>query len=341
MDYVSFFEKRRDLSNLRVYFVWVNLMELSFLLAKEILSLFIIVIVGCLLIKTHLLTSDDGKVISKLVLYVVCPCTILNAFQIELTQDKLTGLMLSFLGAILVHIVYLILTKLLSSVFHFMPVEKASLIYTNAGNLVIPLVSAVLGPEWVFYTSGYIVIQTILLWTHGKNTVCNEKTYDIKKIILNINVIAIFIGIVLFLSRIQLPDILLTTVSSIGSMVGPLSMLVIGMLIGHMNFKDILEEKRTYLICILRLIVYPLVMIVIFHLSGMMQLHPYAYEILMITILAAAAPAAATITQFAQLYNKHPGYTSLINVMSVVMCIVTMPLMIMIYEIFLKLIFMS
>ena len=35
---------------------------------------------------------------------------------------------------------------------------------------------------------------------------------------------------------------------------------------------------------------------------------------------------------FAQLYNKHPGYASVMNVMSVIFSIVTMPLMVMIYQ---------
>ena len=50
------------------------------------------------------------------------------------------------------------------------------------------------------------------------------------------------------------------------------------------------------------------------------------------SILAASAPPAATITQFAQLYNKHPGYASIMNVMGVIFSIITMPFMIMIYQ---------
>ena len=37
--------------------------------------------------------------------------------------------------------------------------EQASLIYTNAGNLIIPLVTAVLGPEWVIYSSMFQLVQ--------------------------------------------------------------------------------------------------------------------------------------------------------------------------------------
>ena len=54
-------------------------MELSLLLAQNIFGLFLIIFVGYLTVKCRVLTSDDSKVISKIVLYIVCPCTILNS----------------------------------------------------------------------------------------------------------------------------------------------------------------------------------------------------------------------------------------------------------------------
>ena len=308
-------------------------MELSLLLAQNIFGLFLIIFVGYLTVKCRVLTPDDSKVISKVVLYIVCPCTILNSFQIDFTNEKLMGLILSFIGAIVVHLIFIPLTKLLGQIFHFMPVEKATLIYFNAGNLIIPLVASILGEEWVLYTSGYMVVQTILIWTHGKNLVCNEKQYDFKKIILNVNVIAIMLGMIMFIARWHFPALIHDTVSSVGSMVGPLSMLVIGMLLGDIDILSIFKEKRVYGICFLRLIVYPLAVILAFRLLGLQNFHQDAYQILLISLLAASAPAAATITQFAQLYDKHPGYTSIMNVMSVIFCIITMPIIVFIYQI--------
>ena len=101
-----------------------------------------------------------------------------------------------------------------------------------------------------------------------------------------------------------------------------------------MNFKDIFSEKRTYLICFMRLIVYPFIIVLVFQFTGLSTISSDANQIFLITILAASAPAAATITQFAQLYNKHPGYASIMNVMSVIFSIVSMPLMVMIYQLF-------
>jgi Predicted permeases len=288
---------------------------------------------GYLLVKTKTLSTEDSKVLSKLLLFVISPCAIITSFTIEYTPDKLMGLGISFLGAFIVHLIFIPLTELLTKIFGFAPIEKATLIYSNSGNLIIPLVGAILGKEWVLYTSGYMVIQTILLWTHAKNLVCNEKKYDLKKIFLNINVIAIAIGLCIFFTQIQMPSILLATIDKVGSMMGSIAMIVIGMLIGEMDLKSIFEEKRTYLICFMRLIVYPLIIIIILKISGLTQLTAEASQILLITLLASSAPAAATITQFAQLYNKHPGYASIMNVMSVIFSIITMPLMVMIYQI--------
>ena len=293
---------------------------------------FIMIFFGYLLVKTKTLTVDDSKTLSKLLLFVVSPCAIITSFTIEFTPDKLFGLGLAFLGAILVHIIYIPLAEVLSKIFGFAPIEKATIIYSNSGTLIIPLVGAILGKEWVLYTSGYMVVQTILLWTHAKSLVCNEKSYDIKKILLNINVIAIIVGLCIFFFQIQIPSLLSSTLDKVGSMMGPVAMIVIGMLIGNMNFRDVFKEKRTYMICLMRLIVFPLIIVLALKLSGLTSLTADASQIFLITVLAASAPAAATITQFAQLYNKHPGYASVMNVMSVIFSIVTMPLRVMIYQ---------
>ena len=160
-------------------------MELSILLIQQICQLFIMIFFGFLLVRGRVLTAENSKVLSILLLYVACPCAIINSFMIDFTSDKLIGLGISFLGAILVHIIFIPLANLLGKIFGFTPIEKATLIYSNSGNLIIPLVGAILGNEWVIYSSGYMVIQTILLWTHAKSLVCNEPSFDIKKILLN------------------------------------------------------------------------------------------------------------------------------------------------------------
>lgn len=223
-------------------------MELSLLLAEQILAMFFIMAVGFLVVKIGLFQEADGKVISNLVVYICSPCIIVDSFQIEMTDDKVKGLLLAVIAAIFVHIIMLAGTWLFDRLFHFNSIEKASIIYTNAGYLIIPLVGAVLGSEWVFYTTAFIIVQTVLMWTHCISLISETAQTDYKKILLNPNIIAMLIGLVLFLFRIQLPNVIATCVSGFGNMITPASMLVIGMAIGNVDLKWVFKQKRPYLI---------------------------------------------------------------------------------------------
>ena len=307
-------------------------MEMSLLLIQTICQMFIMLLFGWVLVKTKILKSEDSKVLSLVLIYAVCPCSVIKSFNIDATPEKMQGLIYTFVGSFAILVTFVLITKILEKMFGLTPIEKASVIYSNCGNIVIPIVVSILGSEWVFYTSAFIVIQTIMLWTHGKSLVCNEKGFDLKKIFGNVNIIAIGIGMFMFAFQLKLPPVIMNTFDSLASMMGPLGMITIGMLIGNMHLPDIFKDKRTYLITFLRLVVTPLVIVLLFKVVGVKSLSADAPTIFMILLLQASAPAAQTVTQFAQLYNKHPGYASIMNVMSVLFSIITMPLIIMLYQ---------
>ena len=307
-------------------------MELSILLAQHIAAMFLTMAVGYVIVKIGLFEMEDSKVISNMVVYICSPCVVIDSFQIDLTPDKIKGLTLAVVGSIAVHILMLCGTKLVEKPLHFNGIEKGSIIYSNCGYLIIPLVSAVLGEEWVFYTTAYIVVQTILVWTHGVSVINQQQTKDYRQIFLNPNLIAIVIGILFFVMEIRLPVVIGSCVSGFGNMISSASMLVIGMVIGKVDLLWVFRQKRPYLICFFRLIVFPLIVVFASSAVGRLSLHPDAKYIFMIILLASAAPAGAMITQLAQIYNRDSKYASVINVMSVIFCIITMPLMTLLYE---------
>ncbi len=307
-------------------------MHLSLLLTEQIGSMFIMLLFGFLMVRLKLLNTEDSKKFSTLILYVITPCTLFSAFQITYTKEKLTGLGIAFLAAAIVHILYIVLTMLFHKVFHFKQIEQASLVYTNGGNLIIPLVSAVLGKEWVIFSCAYITVLNILFWSHGKSIISGVKGIDFKKILFNINIISIILGAFVFVTGLPIPPFLQTAIENTGSMVGPSCMIVTGMLIGNMKLKEVFWQKRPYLICFFRLVVYPFLVVLLFTVSNISHIYPDAERILIVVLLAAAAPSAATITQLAQLYDREPGYASILNVLSIFFCIITMPLMVMLYQ---------
>ncbi|HIT59759.1 MAG TPA: AEC family transporter [Candidatus Fimousia stercorigallinarum] len=310
-------------------------MELSILLAEQIIALFLMVILGFLLVKIHLLKVDDSDVLSKLVVFVFSPCVLIQSFtHTHFSISTLSGLLLAIFGAAIVHVIYIALSKLGERFLGLNNIEKASLIYSNAGNLIIPLVSATLGDEWVFYSCAYIIVSTFLFWSHGKSVICEETKIELKKVITNPNIIAIILGLIFFLTGFRLPSILDSCTASLGNMIGPASMLVIGMVIAEMDLKRIFTNRRAYMVCFGRLVLYPLITILVFCFSGILTLHEQASHILLVTLLAASAPCAANVTQIAQIYHKDAVYASSINVITVVFCMITMPIMTAIYFIF-------
>lgn len=274
---------------------------ISLILAKKILSLFLVMALGIVLVRCGIVRSRDSKVLSMISLYLVMPCVIISSFQVKYQPEILNGLLLALATAVLLH-------------------------------LVLIVVVGFLGKEWVIYTSAFLSVQLFLLWSHAKMKLCGEKGIDLKKILTNINMIAIFAGVLLFLLQIQLPAPVQDAVDSISSMVGPMGMLILGMLIAEMDLKKLMSYHRLWWITLLRLVGIPLIGIVLLKYSSLAALVPEGRTILLVTLLAICTPSASTLTQMAQVYGKDADYASAINVVTTLLCIVTMPLMVALYQ---------
>ncbi len=301
-------------------------------LLGKLCSLFLIVLAGYMVVRCGLLRWEDSHALSVLCLYLICPCSILSAFQIEKSREILSGLMLGLAAAVIIHVALILIVRLLKKALKLDAVEQTSIIYTNAGNLIIPVVSSLLGPEWVIYTCAYICVQVLLQWSHCKSIICNERHMDLKKILTNMNIIAVFLGVILFATGLKLPSFVQNSIDSLGSTIGPVSMLVVGMLLGSMELKEVFLRRRTWFISFLRLVALPLVMVLFLRMGAAHSSLPNSDKVLLITLLAASAPAAATVTQMAQVYGSNEHDACAINVMTTLLCIVTMPLMVALYQ---------
>lgn len=299
---------------------------------EEIIKLFVIMFMGYAVVKAGLMKSSESKSVSVIMVYLVIPCVILNAFQVEYTPDVQKGLLLACAAAVAVHILFLLLTAILKKPLHLDVIERATIIYSNAGILVIPLVQELLGQEYVIYSSAYIAVQLILIWTHCKNMLCEEDKLEWKKVLLNVNIISIIAGVVLFIFRIQLPSGAQDVLNMMNNMIGPLGMLLAGMVIAEVPLKTVFTRKRSYLSAALRLFIYP-----VFVLGLMKVIQTFASiqdskQILLTVYLASITPACATVTSMAQLYDKDAAYSSSLYVLTTLLSIATMSVMVGLFE---------
>lgn len=308
-------------------------MHISLLLMNQIIQLFIMIFMGFIIVKAKLLKAEDSKILSVIVLYLIIPCVIINAFQVDYTPQTVKGLLIALAGSVMTQVILLIVVSILGRVFHLNEVEVASIYYSNSGNLIVPIVTFILGKEWVLYGCVFMSVQLVFIWTHCKKIISRESTYDWRKIVLNINMISIAIGIVLFLTRIHLPAIINNTLSAVGSMIGPASMIVTGMLFAGMDFKQIFANKRVYFVSFFRLIIVPVIALFLIKCSQLSTFSSNGNKLMLIVFLAIITPSASTVTQMCQVYENDSQYASAINVVTTLLAIVTMPLMVMLFRI--------
>lgn len=267
-------------------------MHISILLMEQIIQLFLMIFMGFLIVKAKLLNSEDSKILSIIVLYLIIPCVIINAFQVDYTPQTVKGLLIALAGSVMTQVILLIVVSILGRVFHLNEVEVASIYYSNSGNLIVPIVMFILGKEWVLYGCVFMSVQLVFIWTHCKKIISRESVYDWRKIVLNINMISIAIGIVLFLTRIHLPEDINSTLSAV-----------------------------------------PAIALVLIKFSYLASLSSNGPKIMLIVFLAIITPSASTVTQMCQVYGNDSQYASAINVVTTLLAIITMPLMVMLFQI--------
>ena len=299
-------------------------------LLYKILQLAAVMMMGFAVVKLKVIKSGDSRVLSKLCLYLFMPSAILNAFDMDITGEVLYGILISVLAAVAAHILLLVIDFIYKKCGAG-AVERTSVMYPNAGNLVIPIVSFVLGPEWVIYTCAYMSVQQLLIWTHGAGMYKKEKI-SIKKIVLNPNIIMIVLGAVMVAFSLRLPAFAKDVVSSLGSMVGNAGMLVAGMLAADLDFAKAFKDKRLYIVTLMRLVVCPLVILPLLKLINIFLNVAILDNVLLISFIACMTPPAATVLQFAQINDTDVDFAASVNIIDTFACILTMPLLVMLYQ---------
>ena len=302
-------------------------MEVAALLFNEIAVLFIILGLGFLLVKTKVLKSADSRILSMVLIWLINPAVVLKSFQIDFTPEVRDRFLLAVGVAVALNLILMLITWGYGKVLKLDPVERTSIMYSNAGNLVIPLVSAILGDEWVIYASAFMCVQLAFLWTHGQAQIGGNGGNMWKKILLNANLIAVVVGAVLLITGIRLPPVIRNVCGQLGGTIGPVSMIMLGMLLADVKWSELLKQSRNWIVIVLKMVITPVIILPLLKLSGVTGLVDDGKTIVYISFLAVITPCATTVTQLAQMYRNRPAYASALNAMTTVISIATMPLM--------------
>jgi malate permease and related proteins len=311
------------------------------LVAKQLVIMMLIVVLGFFFSKRNKFGGKETEFLSRLLLYFVNPCLIINAFNLPYDSVKFRQLGVALVISFGVH---LVITLVVTICIHskgaqekeFDALDKIGIVFTNCGFIGIPLIKGVFGDGGVFFLMGYIAVFNIYLWTYGEYLM--SRKIALKKVITNPNVIAVIAGIILFCMPFTLPDIIAKPLSYIADLNTALSMILLGMLFGSFSKTEsgISYTKRVIVVSVLRLVVsscavlaFLSVMKIVF--AGV----PDIREMLFVVYIASLCPIGMSVSTFACVFNRNASYTSLIVSVTSVACIITVPLFVRLAELIL------
>lgn len=299
-------------------------MSLANIALNQILIMFLMIIVGMICYKMHIIDNTVNKKLSEFLLLIVNPLLVFNSYQREFSKELMNGLLISFILAFSTHIIAIGISYfvLRGKKKEDIAIERFSVIYTNCGFMGIPLINGIIGSEGVFYITAYLTVFNLLIWTHGVIMMTGrQSTKALVKTLVSPMIIAIFIGILSFALQIKVPFILLQASEYIAGMNTPMAMIIAGVTIAQTDIIKSFLKIRIYLVVLLRLMVIPVVLLFLY------TRFPIDGVVVTTAILAAGCPAAATGTLFALRYNKNSLYASEIFGITTLASLLSLPIL--------------
>ena len=308
-------------------------MEAFELMARNVLIFVLLALPGVILVKTKLLKGEDSGVLSKVLLYIAMPFLIFKtSLELQLDRELFKIIGFSFILAL----GYVFFWLWLSKPFSAMETEvkkngmmRFCMHFPNNGFLGIPLAIAVFSEESLVVTSLVIinVVTSTLSYTVGACLISADKSrVGVKKILVNPVLIAFLLGIAGNL--LKLPTRLPETIDYsqyLSGLVTPLSMLILGMKLGCVNFLSLFKTWRTYYVSAIKLILSPVLIVGIAFLCK--ALFNTSDELIFGMFISFAMPTAALATTFADSYGGDIEGGVSYTLGSTILSIATIPLL--------------
>lgn len=260
------------------------------------------IVAGFVCGKTGAIKPDGKKTLSDLLLYLVMPAMILDSYLIEFDAETFGNLLVAFglsaalmLGGLAIAVLLTLRSKSADRTM-----VRFACMFSNAGYMGIPLVRAVYGETAVLYASAFLTVFNILVWTIGYVMVSGQAQPKavLRSILTCPSIIAVAVGLAVYLGRIPVPDILTETVELVGGMNTPLSMIITGLTMAGHDLRALVKKRELPVVMVLRLVVIPLISLAVLRLLGVRGL------VADVCLLLGACPTAAVTTVFAVRFAK-------------------------------------
>lgn len=302
------------------------------LVIKQLIIMLILAAAGFFVTRKFHFGMKEQQYVSKTLIYFINPCLIVSNFNMKFDSQRLMQLGFSAALAFVLHLVLILIAMVFARSRKDEEkgldcLDKISVVFTNCGFIGIPLIQGIFpdNNNAVFYLLGTILMFNIFLWTFGYCVVCGK--FNLKKIITNVNIIAIVVGLIIYCMPFTLPDVLAKPLNHIASMNTATAMILLGMLFA--NFHGFKTEYigRVAKVCVLRLVVSVVLCLpVVYAAYKLFPNMPDVHTMCYVAYIAALCPVAMSVSSFAVLFEKDESYSSLIVLATSAFCVITLPL---------------
>ena len=301
----------------------------------SIIPIIAIIVLGYILQVKGWFGDAFGPNLSRLIMNVALPASIFMSVMKYLTLDKLIslsgGLLYTFVAFILGYIVAYIAVVL----FKVRPGRRGTMINTfvNANTIFIglPLNVALFGEQALPYFLIYYITNTISTWTLGVYLMTSDsksgqskKTskFDWKKL-LPAPLVGFLMALLFLILRISIPDFATNTLTYVGNIVTPLSLIYIGIILAKAGLKTITFDKDTIVTLVGRFILAPLIMLLVlkFFASNMATVEFKTF------MIQSATPALAVLPILANQGKGDVEFSTNVVTLSTVLFIVVIPIL--------------
>lgn len=296
------------------------------IISVQVAILFILIAIGFACSKAKFINELSAKHLTNLVLYLATPCIMIQSFQeVEYNEKLVVNLAIAALCAILIHVCSIVISRLIfrSKDESRRVVLRFAAVFSNCGFMSLPLQRAVLGSKGVFYGAVFVAVFNIIVWSYGLVDMSGgKKAFTFKKLILNPGVLGALAATVLFLTRISLPEIVLSPIKYLAALNTPIPMLVIGYHLSKAKFREHLKDKALYAVTGIRLVAFPVLFLFA------MRLFSLDSDILISFTVASSAPVAAMTTMFSTKFGRDTQLSVGLVSITTLLSIITMPVII-------------
>lgn len=295
-------------------------MEIISTIAGQISIMYVLMVIGFVVYRKKLIDDEGAKQLSNLLVWIINPLIMLTRYQMNFSMDKLIDLGVSFIVSLFAMLIGFFVGKIIFK--KEQKIDKFAVGFANAGFIGIPLVTNIVGLDQVFFLSAYLVCFNILSYTYGIYLISSNKNLiTIKSILFNPGIIAVGIGIIIFISPIKLPKVIYDAFNLVGQTNTPIAMILLGTYIAKAKVITLFNNKYAYFVCFIKLIVIPMIVLIIFKF-----LPTDLGEIKKVVLIAVSTPVGLTVPMLSQMYGGDYEYGAKLVGLSTLLSLVTIPI---------------